>query len=217
MLVSHYHAQYCTGKRVFIICSNGSLPLYFLRTRITKPMSEVKVATLNIVIVFRADAFSLLLHQGAKISVEGVLRCTKPTSPGGICMFLSTFPCTGDFKQAAEHLTDKQVLLSSWSASLQPTAEALEWQCRNRLNWHFFRHLSFPANAAKQLRWPSAGNLWMEVILWLNKTRFRGILNNLLQNTFLFLDSLYYRRNKLPNAGTRNTSTMVPGDQRHLE
>lgn len=89
-------------------------------------MSEVKPATLNIVILFRAEDVSLLLHQGAELPVEVVLRCIKPMSPGGIYTFLRTFPCTGHFKQTAEPLTDKQVLLSSWLASLQPTAEALE-------------------------------------------------------------------------------------------
>lgn len=148
--------------------------------------------------------------------MEDVLRCTKPTSPGGLYIFLHTFPCTGHFKQTAEHLTDKQVLHSSRSAWLQPVAEAPEWQCKNRLNWHFFQCLSFPANAAEYLRWSSAGNLWMVVILWLNKTRLGESLNSLLQNTVLFLDSLHYWRNKPPNPGIRNTSTTVLGDQRHI-
>lgn len=87
-------------------------------------MSEIKLPILSIVILFRADEVSLLLHQGVEFPVEDVLRCTKPTSPGGMYIFLHTFPCTGHFKQTAEHLTDKQVLHSSRSAWLQPTAEA---------------------------------------------------------------------------------------------
>lgn len=137
-------------------------------------------------------------------------------SPGGIYIFLHTFPRIGRFKHTAVHLTNKQLLHSSWSSSLQPTVKALEWQCKNRLKWHFFQRLSFPGNAAKQLRWPFAENLWMEVILWLNISRPWGSLNCLLQNRVLFLGSLYCWRNKPPNPRTENTNTMFLGDQRHI-
>lgn len=83
----------------------------------------------SIVILFGADEVSCLLHQGVKLLVEGVLRCTKPTSTGGIYIFLCSsapFLAQATSKQTAEHLTDKQVSLSSRAASLQPMAKALQ-------------------------------------------------------------------------------------------
>lgn len=89
-----------------------------------------------------------------------------------------TFPCTG-----CRSSHGWAGLQSSWLALLQPLGRGT-WVTEERLNWHFFQHLSFPANAASWLRWPSAESLWMEVILWLNKTRLGGSLNSLLQRFY---------------------------------
>lgn len=118
-------------------------------------------------------------------------------APRGISVFLPTLPCTGCCKQDAEALVDEQGLQSSWLALLQPLGPGT-WVTEETLSWHFFQHLSFPANAANWLRWPSAGSLWMEVISWLNRTRLGGSLNRLLQSTVLFLGLLHCWRDKLP-------------------
>lgn len=76
-------------------------------------MSEIKVAILSAVTLFRAEIFLLSLP------MEDVLRLSKP--PGGICVFLTPFPA-----QDAEALMDEQDCRAAGWLCCSPWAEALE-------------------------------------------------------------------------------------------